>query len=365
MRIVRQYLLNEYLAPFGIALGFLTSVFLMGYLFQLAHWVINKGIDARSLLVMFVYYIPVLVGYTLPFAVLAGLFMAFHRLGHDNELIALRTAGVSPLKLMQPFLALGLLLSLLLLWLNTQIIPEAYHQQKIRQKNLGLSNPAALLEAGVFIKDFEGQILFIHRIEDNLLYDVTIYQPQPEGRPTRTIVARMGEFVPLPDKNQILIKLMDGASDEVDAANPNNFYKLDFKTMFITLTVNQNRPQTVNKKPKAMSLRELQDEIHHLESRLVDTTPLVTELHRKLAWSFSPIVFIWLGFPLAVTAHRRSRQTQIVWALAVGIGYYLASLAAEGLSLEKKAPVGWILWAPNLTAFVVGGWLNWSINRRR
>jgi len=62
-------------------------------------------------------------------------------------------------------------------------------EQQKRLKSLGVKNPTALLEAGMFIRSFDGQILFIHKIDGNNLYNVTIYQPQEDG-PTRTIIAK-------------------------------------------------------------------------------------------------------------------------------------------------------------------------------
>ena len=79
MRIIRTYILKECIVPFFLALGVLTCVFLLGNLIQLAHLVINKGVSLSTVGYVFLLYIPVLLGYTLPLACLIGVILAFSR----------------------------------------------------------------------------------------------------------------------------------------------------------------------------------------------------------------------------------------------------------------------------------------------
>ena len=79
MRILRNYILRECLQPFTLSICVLTSVFLLGYLPQLANKVINNGVSLTAMSQVFLYYIPILLGYTLPVACLITVILA---LGH-------------------------------------------------------------------------------------------------------------------------------------------------------------------------------------------------------------------------------------------------------------------------------------------
>ena len=68
MKILRNYVLKECIFPFFLALGVLTCVFLLGNLIQLANLVVNKGVRLATIGQVFLYLIPVLIGYTLPIA---------------------------------------------------------------------------------------------------------------------------------------------------------------------------------------------------------------------------------------------------------------------------------------------------------
>lgn len=348
MKILRTYILRETIIPFILSLVVLTCVFLLGNLIQLANLVINKGVNPSIIGRVFLLYIPVLLGYTLPIACLVSVIFTFSRLSLDNEILAIRCSGIHLRKVLVPLCVVGVVVSLLAVVLNERVIPYAHHEQRKLLKNLGVKNPAALLEAGLFIHAFENQILFIHRIEDNKMYNVTIYQPQP-NRPTRTIIAKRGEFSAVPGKDQVKLKLMDGTSDEPNLENPENFYKLNFKNYFITLDLSKDQKE-VEKKPRGMTLKELREEIDKHERLLVDTAQLRTEYYRKITWSFASFIFILLGFPAAVITHRREKSANIVIAVAFAALYYLLSLGCEALSIQNIGPAAWVMWTPNILA---------------
>lgn len=350
MKIIRTYILHEGIIPFFLSLGVLTCVFLLGNLIQLTNLVINKGVSPSTVLTVFLLYIPVLLGYTLPIACLVSVILTFSRLSADNEILAIRANGIHLGKILAPLVVVGIVLSLLSVILNERIIPYAHYEQRKLLKNLGVKNPTALLEAGLFIHSFEGQILFIHKIDGNKLYNVTIYQPKPDG-PTRTIIAKRGEFTPVPGQDQIKLKLIDGTSDEPNLENPENFYKLNFKNYFMTLDLSQDQTK-VEKKPRSMTLKELRQEIEEHEKLLIDTAQLRTEYFRKITWSFSPLIFILLGFPIAVITHRREKSANVVLAVVFAAFYYLLSLGCEALSVQNMAPAALIMWIPNILAAV-------------
>ena len=361
MRILRNYILSECILPFFLALGVLTCVFLLGNLVQLTHMVINKGVSILTVGKVFLLYIPVLLSYTLPIACLVGVILAFGRLSADNEIIAIRASGVYLKRLLIPLTIVGIIFSLFAFLINDRVVPYAHHTQRVLLKNLGVKNPTALLEPGVFINSFEREILFIHKIEENKLYNITIYQPQPDGRPTRTIIATRGEFTPVPGKDQIILKLIDGTSDEQDINNPNNFYKLNFDKLFVTLNLAKGE-QKIDKKPKSMTLRELSEQRGKLEKFLVETARLETEFQRKIAWSFSILIFVLVGFPLSIITNKREKTANVVIAIMAAATYYLLSLGCEALSIEKVAPAI-IMWVPNLIGFGVAIFLNYKLCR--
>ncbi|MCA9393737.1 MAG: LptF/LptG family permease [Candidatus Omnitrophica bacterium] len=357
MRILRNYILKECLVPFIVSMLLLNSVFLLGSLVRLTNLVINKGVALSTIGEAFLWYIPMLVGYTLPIACMISIIIAFSRMSADNEIIAIRASGVHLGRILFAICVLGVLMSLVAFIFNDRIVPHAHHRQRVLLKQLGVKNPTALLEPGMFVDAFEGQILFIHKIDGNKFYNITIYQPQEDG-PTRTIIARQGEFTPIPGTDKIKLKLIDGTSDEPGGENSNSFYKLNFDTYFMTLDFSK-KDDKIKKKPKSMSLKELRAEQERLERLMIEDSRIRTEFYRKITWSFAPFFFMVLGFPIAVITHRREKSANILLAVMCVVIYYLLTLGCEALASKGGMDPAWIMWMPDIVAGLAALILNY------
>jgi len=345
-----------------LALGILTFVMLMGNLVKIVDLVIRKGVDILSVSKLFLFLMPYLLTYTLPIAALTAVILALGRQSSDNEIVAIKASGINLFTLILPLLIVGLILSLVLVIFNDRVIPYSHYASRKTLVEVGIKNPTAALEPGVFISSFQKYILFIYRIDENKLTNLRIYEPQGQGKPTRTIVARKGEFIAIPEKNMIKLKLIDGTSDEPDPENPNNFYKLNFKTYFMSLNLADVKDEgQLEKKPKDMTIQELEGEIGRLKKEGIDPTPLITEINKKISLAFSCFVFILLGCPLAIITRRREKSINFSIAfLIVGI-YYLLLMGSEALSLQGYLDPKIAMWLPNIILGAIGTILTFRI----
>lgn len=362
MKILRNYFLQEFIAPLFMALGVLTFVMMLGNLVKIADLIINKGVDPVSVAKLFLFMMPYLLTYTLPIAALVAVLMSLGRLSSDNEIIVIKSSGVNLFTLIMPLLTVGLILSLVLVIFNDRVIPYAHYASRRTMVDVGIKNPAAALEPGVFITSFEKYVLFIYRIDQNKLINVRIYEPQGEGKPTRTIISKRGEFIAVPEKKTVKLKLIDGTSDEPDPENPNIYYKLNFKNYFMTLNLAQAQGKgQVEKKPKDMTIHELQAAIIKLEREGIDPAPLATHIHEKISLAFSCFIFILLGASLAIITRRQEKSINFGIAfLIVGV-YYLMLMGAEALSLEGSINPALGLWLPNIIFGLIGAVLTYRI----
>ncbi len=362
MKILRNYFLKEFIGPLFLVLGVVTFVMILGNLIKIADLIINKGVALTSVLKLFALMIPSLLTYTLPISVLTAVLLSLGRLSGDNEIVAIKASGINLFTLMLPLIIVGLILSLILVVFNDRVIPYAHYTMRKAVVEVGVKNPTAALEPGVFIDSFENYILFIYGIEQNKLYNVRIYQPQGEDKPTRTIVAKRGEFIAVPEKNAIKMKLIDGTSDEPDPENPSNFYKLNFKTYFMTLNLAKMQDKDkIGKKAKDMTIKELMEKIEEVKKDKIDPAPLLTEINKKISLAFSCLVFILLGMPLAIITRRREKSINLGIAFVIVGIYYLLFLGAEALSLQHLLNPALAMWLPNIIIGSIGGILTYKL----
>ncbi|MCM8757761.1 MAG: LptF/LptG family permease [Candidatus Omnitrophica bacterium] len=327
----------------------------IGNLVKIINLIIGKGIEILAVFKLFGYLIPYLLTYTLPIAILSAILLLLGRLSSDNEIIGIQASGINIIYITVPLLIVSLIFALFLLILNDRIIPSNHFAFYKAVKDIGIRNPAAFLEPGVFINNFDKYIIFIYHIEGNKLFNIRIYEPQSLDKIPRTIIAKRGEFISLPEKSMIKLKLIDGTSDEPDPDNPENFYKLNFKTYFINLNLTkESYSEEPKKKPKDMNIKELKVEIEKTKRMGIEPLPLITHLHKRIALSFSSFVFVLIGIPLGLIARRKERTINFALTfLIIGI-YYLSLLGCETLSIEGfiKPEIG--IWLPNIAFIVVG-----------
>ena len=203
-------------------------------------------------------------------------------------------------------------------------------------------------------------IIFIYGIKGNRLSNIRIYEPQ-ENRPTRTIIAKEGLFIPFPEKGIIKLKLTDGTSDEIDPNDPEKFYKLNFKNYYLSLNLPEEHSGAIGKKPKEMSIDELKKEIKKLKILNIDIAPLLTELHKKISLAFSSLAFIMVALPLGIKTRRTEKSIGFAISLCLIVCYYVILVGAEALSLRGILPAGIAMWSANLLLMGTGAFLLYNL----
>ncbi len=352
MRILRNYILKEIFQSFMMTLGVFTFVLLMGNFIKIFDLVINKGVNILSVLNLFLYLMPYLLSFTVPMSVLTATLLVFGRLSGDNEITAMRASGISIYKIYQPVILFALLLSFALVPLNDRLLPKAHFETRKILKNIGMNKPAAYLEAGTFIRDFQDYIIFIYEINGNKFKNIRVYQPQ-EGGQTRTIVASRGEFIPMPKMESVKLKLEEGTYDFPNPENPSNFYKMNFKQYEMDISLKNISKNKIDKKAKDMTFDELKKEI---DRRKVDEDPIPveTELHKKISMSFSSVAFVFIGLPLAIKTRRGEKSVGFGISLGIIMFYWLLLAGGEAIALKHILPPAIAMWLSNIVLFITG-----------
>lgn len=362
--ILYRYITKEFVKAFFLSIAVFTFVLLVGNFIKMAEMIVTRGVAFVYILKLFIYLIPYLLSYTIPMAMLTATLISFGRLSSDQEITAMRCLGMSILRIAMPILGLGILVSFISIPLNDGLLSKSHFAARKTLKEIGMRSPAAYIEAGTFIRDFEGYIIFIHEIKGNRLKNIRIYQPQ-ENRPTRTITAKDGEFISAPQKEIVKLKLIDGTSEEPDLNNPTHFYKLNFKTYYMTLNVQDKpKPKRLEKKAREMCVKELREELKKLGQEGIEPEPLLSELHKKFAISFSAFVFVLIGVPLAIKTHRSEKSISLGISLGLLVVYWLLLAGGTAFALRGSVTPWLAIWLPNIFLGAIGFFLFYNVQRR-
>jgi lipopolysaccharide export LptBFGC system permease protein LptF len=308
--------------------------------------------------------VPWLLSFTLPVAALTAVILTFGRFSSDGELVAMKASGIGLARVSFPVIMLGIIFSFLAFFLNDQVSPNASFASRRVIKEIGIRSPTAALEEGTFIRGFENYVIFIHEIKGNNLKNIRIYQPQ-DGKPTRTIIAERGEINSYPAKNLVELKLYNGTSEEPSPTDPESFYKLNFKTYYMSLDLSKIfKKERVDKKTREMTIRELDEQIGRFIEQKIDTTPLYVEIYKKINMSVASIVLVLIGIPLGIKAHRSEKSIGFGISLILFAVYWGTFLGGVALALKGAMDPLIAVSLPNAVFLVLGMGLFISTSRR-
>ena len=176
------------------------SVTLVGimWLFQtirLLEVVINRGAPISNFLLMSVTVIPLWLTIAVPVSAFVAVIWVFQRAVADRELLVMQASGRSALQLARAPLALGILLTLVLIVNSVMVLPQSFGIYKRVQFEVRNSIPTVMLQDNVFIDVVEGLTMLIGRkLDDGLAKDLFIHDERTEGK-VITMTARVGQFV--------------------------------------------------------------------------------------------------------------------------------------------------------------------------
>lgn len=234
--ILARYILKEHIAPFISALFVITFLFVIDFLVKILDNVLSKGIPWTVVLEIFILNLAWMLSLSVPMAVLVACLMAFGRLSGDQEITAVKAAGVSPIVLMRPVLLVGLLLAELLILFNNWILPESNHRSVELMSAVSRKQPHAFIDAGRLITQFPGVQLWVNRIDpvSGRLYGVQIFEVQRRGAP-RIVYADSAEMQYVDGGASLLLTLFSGENHVADAETPKNYFRIRFSSQELAM----------------------------------------------------------------------------------------------------------------------------------
>ncbi|RZL47645.1 MAG: YjgP/YjgQ family permease [Pedobacter sp.] len=215
MKKIHLLLIKAFIRPFIVTFFIVMFILLMFFLFKYVDDLIGKGFEWYTIAEVMVYASASNVAMALPLAVLLSSIMTFGSLGENYELVAIKSAGVSLQKAMQPLFIFIICLSIASFFFSDYMLPKANLKYgsllwDIRNKKL-----AFLIKPGVFNNSIPGYALLVDRKDDDgNLYGITIYNHNGSNGISKIIKAQKGKMTKTDDGQYLILKLIDGVSYE-------------------------------------------------------------------------------------------------------------------------------------------------------
>ena len=138
-KTLSRYVLSEVVGLLAFGLVLTTSILASVKMVDLVDLVFARGVPARQVGVLFAYMLPSYLELTLPMALLLSTIAAFARLARDNELLAMRAAGLSLWTVARPLLPLAMVVATSSFALAAQVGPWANRTLSVRGSRISWS----------------------------------------------------------------------------------------------------------------------------------------------------------------------------------------------------------------------------------
>jgi lipopolysaccharide export system permease protein len=384
VKIIYRQTLKDFIGPYILASAIMSGILLLDKLFLLVDLLVRKGISIWSVSELMVYSIPFVISFCVPIGILIASVMVFGRMAQDNELVALRSAGINPIRLFSPMIIFTICVTILLVLFNGYILPEANHRARNLITDIAQKKPAVRIYEGVFLEDFPGYTIYIGSIQERTgrVSDVTIWEKRENNLPPALIKSKSGRIVTSPDEKYFIIQLDAGEISEL--INLDTYRHLTFTEHQINLPIDveftrrerkyrSNREMVINELYQRTNqirhdIGNLENDIKELNKnsnnevnqyRLKDNTTKLrykekeynqyaTQIEEKYALAFSCLIFLFFGAGLGIMIKRSGLGFGFIIGLLFFAVYYILLIAGEDFASSGRVSAFVGVWFGNL-----------------
>lgn len=363
--ILDGYLLREMAVPFFFAFGAFLLFWALNIFFLAADYIINQHAPFFLVLRFVVFRIPQAIPMAFPFGCLFAALLAMGRVMGDNEVTAMRTAGISVLRIVLSPLLFGVVMFLIAYSMNEWVAPASVDLSTRTFYQIIYHTDALPVEPQFFRKDPDtGNTFYVGQVaaDNRTMMDVQIFKPAKYGPWNETLQAKAASV-----QGSLLM-----LHDVIDTRYNNDGFMTNqqhVKNVSIGLPLGETASQfvsQVNNDPWTMSSKSLRMQVNALQAQGIGGTAmgnLQINLADRLAWPFACIIGVVVAVPLALRFGKRGRMLGIALSIVVFFAYYLMVSAASAFGRNGAMNPYLAAWLPNLIIGTAGTVLLWLEER--
>jgi lipopolysaccharide export system permease protein len=357
MSILDRYLAAAWLRLLALCLGSFVAVYLVLDMMDKIPRFIRAGGSARDMIGFFVCKLPEMVGQTASFSILMATLLTLGLLSRNSEITAMRSCGVSLVRMAFPMLGLGLLASLLLLFNAELVVPKSYERMDYIER-------VAIRKQGVNAVFKRNNIWFR---SDTMIVQARLFEPQE-----RTL---KGVVIWTVDRSMNPLSRIDAESAEFrnggwilksarlkEFKAGGGFGARTVPEMSIALNLKVDDLKVLDNNADNLSFRKLKEYADNLRRGGYHAFRYQTMMHTKLSAPFAAFVMVILGIPFALRNSRSGGVALGVGAsVAIGFAYFVVNAVLLSYGRSGVLPPLVAAWGANFL-FVLGGvWLSMTV----
>ena len=280
MNTLNKYLFKQSLIPFLLSVAVITMVLFLQFLIRAVDRFLGKGLDVITIFEYLYLNLAWIIALSVPMSLLISSVMTFGRMAQQNEITALKSAGVNLYNIIKPAILFGSLVGIGLCIFNNFTLPEMNYNARLLARDIYKKKPELSIEPGYFVDMIPQYTMIVKEMDGKDFKDVKIFSKNQKSEQT-TIYANQGSLSS--DGNMIKIDLINGEIHEIDLSDYDYYRKIKFKTHQIMISMDElmlNRTSESNRTDREMRVPKMIQEIeknNNLISQIYDRINKVKE----------------------------------------------------------------------------------------
>ena len=261
MSTLNKYLMKQSFIPFILSVGVITTVLFLQFLIRAIDRFLGKGLDAFIIFEYLYLNLAWIIALSVPMSLLISSVMTYGRMSQENEITALKSAGVNLFSIIKPALWFGGVVGFLLCLFNNFILPDMNYSARLLARDIYQKKPELTIEPGYFVDMIPQYTMIVKELEGNQFKDVKIFSKNTQSEQT-TIYAETGS---LESKDGVItVNLQNGEIHEIDLENYDHYRKIKFGTHQIIISMDDlllNRTSESNRTDREMRVPAMIEKI--------------------------------------------------------------------------------------------------------
>ena len=261
MKKIDKLVLDAFIGPFLIT--FFVVVFILLNINMLKYFddIIGKGLDTLILGQLFFYFAIFTVPTAMPLAVLLSSLIAFGNLGEHFELTAIKSAGISLVRILLPIFLFVIMLTAIAFYANNNLVPKAALEAYSLLYDIKQKKPALDLREGAFYNGIDDISIKVDKKfpdDEAALKGVIVYDHRDNDGNKKVMVADSGRMYTVLNERYLKFELFNGyeyregmsEQREIGGKNGNaeSLTKTRFAKMQVVFDLSSFQLQTTDKK---------------------------------------------------------------------------------------------------------------------
>ena len=216
MKKLDRFILKSFIGPFVAILLVVVFILVMQFLWLYIDELVGKGLSFKVILEFLAWGSVTMLPLSLPLATLLASMMTLGTLGQNNELLAIKAAGVSLQRVLMPLGAACLVVSIGAFFVSNDLMPVAFNKIYTLRDDIGKTKEEIKIPTGTFYNGIEGYILRVNERNDEtgVMYGVMVYNHTANKGNVSLTLADSAMMKMSKDKSFLSFTLYDGANYE-------------------------------------------------------------------------------------------------------------------------------------------------------